>query len=190
MLCVRQIALFRLTGKRGINTYNFGNHCQECAMSSPLSNDEIAHLSKADLRRLKSQVDFQLGRDKAPIDRDGQVIYQALRKACRMASFNSAEKLVAQIGHGMFAAVIEYVNDYIDEACGKAIRQDQRAALTETLFRCLAAYLRDRDEAPTAIRMCEQIEALPFAVDRQFPGYAESKMLHFVVRSHNEALAA
>jgi len=156
----------------------------------PLSNAQIAGLSKADLRRMKAQIDFQLTRDKDPIDRDGQVVFAALRKACRMASFNSAEKLVAQVGHGVFAGVIEYVNDYINEACGHAIRQDQRAAMTETLFRCLAAYLRDRDEAPTAVRICEQIEVLPFAVDRQFPGYADSKLLHLVVRAHKEPLAA
>lgn len=156
----------------------------------PLSNAQIAGLSKADLRKMKAQIDYQLTREKVSVDRDGQVIYQALRRACRMASFNSAEKLVAQVGHGAFASVVEYVNDYIDEACGNKIRQDQRAALTETMFRCLAAYLKDRDEAPTAVRMCEQIEALPFAVDRQFPGYADSKLLHLVVRSYKEPLAA
>lgn len=159
-------------------------------MPNPFSNDEIANMSKSELRRMKAQIDFQLQRDKDPIGRDGQVIYAALRKAGRMASFNSAERFVAQIGHATFAGIIEYVNDYIDEACGRQIRLDQRAALTETLFRCLAAYLKARDDAPTAIRMCEQIEVLPFAVDRQFPGYADNKLLHLVVRSAKEPLAA
>jgi len=155
-------------------------------MSVPTS-DELTKLTKAQLRELKTKIDFQLSRGRDPLSRDEAAVFEALRKAC--PTIITEARLFEAIGRNGFSGVVEAVNSFIDASCGVTLKHDQRFALTIKIFGLLRQYLQDRGEPPTAVQLCKSIDYLPYAVDRAAPGAAYNKMLHLFVRT-SDRLAA
>jgi len=151
------------------------------------TGDELTKLSKAQLRELKTKIDFQLSRGRDPLSRDEAAVFEALRK--NSLSPVTEAKLFDAVGRSGFSGVVEFVNNFIDRSCGVELHYDQRHALTIKLFGLLRQYLDSRDEPSTAVQMCKLIDYLPYAVDREAPGAARGKMLHLFVRT-SDRLAA
>lgn len=92
------------------------------------------------------------------------------------------QDVLRQLGQKRGQAALMQVDSFIARSVSAALRRPAKIALRALVWRCLLELLRERGErsvdAPTALKNAHLIGQ---AVDQQFPGYADARLLHFVV---------
>lgn len=99
-------------------------------------------------------------------------------------------KFIAGLGKSGRAAYTRFVKtiaSYVDAGCMSKPTMTNRMAIMRTLFGCLVADMRgwrsdDGSSIPVSARtVIYNVDKLTLAVERSFPGYHASRLLHMVI---------
>lgn len=141
----------------------------------------IETLPSGEQRRLFDQLAYKQSntKRKAEFSPDEKHVIEAMHHVCRGRP-GSVEGSVKNYGRRKFADDVEYVLHYIRKAAGSRLRREHEQALLNVIMRCLAQQLERRGLMVSPNLLLNNLDYLEHAVDQQFPGYADARMLHRV----------
>ncbi len=86
-------------------------------------------------------------------------------------------------GQAKFLVAAEQAREYVEYACSVKLRKPQRMVVLEHCMAALCKHLLARKIPATMPILCNSMPSLASAVDRRFPGYADSGLLHRIAVS-------
>lgn len=143
--------------------------------------DEIGNLSRSEREHLMTVLAYHEANDQSPISREQRFILQTIAELSdNRATPVFEERFIKSYGRRKFDQQCDEVFTFLEDS-RKYLHPVQMNGLIEVCLKALAASLRDRTLPVTPKTMMDSISSLPAAVDKQFPGYAAAKLLHFAV---------
>ena len=163
-------------------------------------NDFVTSLDAQGLELLKNQLAYSevsgdTGRganSKTTFSVEEALFWEAMIEALTVSGHSwegRSESLISNAGKTKktrqhFTACSTGLFDYVSHACAGKLDRSRRRAIYVEVFTCLIKWMHARNWNedylnPNAI--LEQIGVVPQAVNRCYPGYAQSRMLHLIV---------
>lgn len=148
---------------------------------------DLTQLNDAEKRRLLDQLSYELSAGKEPPSVIEQEVFNALYAALGH-SYPSQPftSFVQAYGRNKYRNDASEALDILRRSCAVTLRRSQRAELLRMAFECLVELMQSW-EPPipiTAAGVLKAIKYLPAALDRAYPGYASSRLLHKLVPLH------
>lgn len=148
----------------------------------------LAALTEAEKRELYEQLAYQLrARKSDPSDTElalwDAVVSALPAPAAKRFGHNGRlglDNVIEAYGRNKFAMRAQELADLLADAVPPNLRRMQRDAVRGIMLRCLGEWLMERGIPITAGTLLQQFDYLRHAVDRQYPGYIEAKLLHRV----------
>ena len=145
---------------------------------------DLDSLDAAQLAELEAQIAL---RRQSTADRNGTVrddrneFWQALLDVLPSGKNPSLKAFLVNYGASKFDDRVAHLTNYLDTTLPRFVRKPVRMSVREHVLRSLTDYLTACRIPVTATTMLNNFDKLAYSVDRNFPGYAEAKLLHRLV---------
>jgi hypothetical protein len=151
------------------------------AMSDNLDKKTDVEL-KAEINRLE----YELTRRKRPFTELEEAVWQAVLRVTRVDYALHTFVWVGYyretpFGRGKYEDAIRLIDEFFKRYIG-TLRRPERNLLLETFLECIKLSLPDNVN-PSPKEILNQAPYIKWAVDQQFPGYADAKMLHHILKA-------
>jgi hypothetical protein len=99
------------------------------------------------------------------------------------------ERLEKRIGKERLHDAADDTAGFISSGVKRQLTKNERLALTSQLLRCLNSYIKGVLGLPVTLKtVVDSVSLIHEATDRSFPGYAESKMLLYLIQPTQNSL--
>lgn len=112
---------------------------------------------------------------------------QELRQLLPSIRSLNDQLLEKKIGKEKLQEGLELTWDFIENACEGKLTRNERIALVSQAFRCLQQWMNQQEIPVTINTLVNNFHLIPYAVDRAFPFYAQSKLLKYVITNSRVA---
>lgn len=142
---------------------------------------DFESMSRSEKRSLLERLEYDLSRGDVDFSSNDMLVWEA---ACAAASSkqNIRSVIPKYISERKYKAAVEFTMEYMAKGCGRRLNRQERVLLLDTIFEALATHMRNWGPATTAKTMIDNYEAIPEAMDNEFPGYADSELLGWLIR--------
>jgi hypothetical protein len=148
--------------------------------------DKFLSLGRADRDELLATIEYETSRASWQPSREEMVVWEALRRLTPGPTIRSLPEFVRDKRHGVgrnaYIEAVETLYDFAREAQPVRHQVQDDTALVELMLRCLADDMTARNIEVNPKSLVEHLPRLRAAVNRAFPGYAEARMLHKLIR--------
>lgn len=144
----------------------------------------ISTLTLEEKRQLSAQLAYSLASAGFDVSREHAMFFEDVCEALALLpkARPPLEAFMRKFGVARYEAACAQVREFVDNGCGLVLRGVERHALTRRLLGCVVVHLRAKGIPTTPVSLLRSLWALPIVTERQFPGYAEARMLHHIVR--------
>ena len=125
------------------------------------------------------------------LDADRQTVWDAISRVVGAERSLSSLLERKNLGYSRdrYREDVEFVISWLDAGCREPLRHVRRQALISAAIECLSKYAL-RGKAPLAhITLLQQLDSVPTAVDRAYPGYQAARLLPQVVQMETAVAA-
>lgn len=149
-----------------------------------VSIDDLGNLTEAERKQLYSTLAFEFASTGKPdaFSPDEQITWHAICDS--LGAHRALGPLLDRLNkkkdqtRAEFSESIALLMDWIDRGCGQPVTKTQRMAIVSSGVECLNRYLRRNGALVTHSTMLMNLEKIPGLIDRAYPMYQSSKILH------------
>lgn len=146
---------------------------------------DVEALPLADQRALYEQLHYKFQKKSKSTGASiaGEDVWNAIHDALGLDKHNRQPLTAARerIGASKFDRLMSVAQAFVSRGSGVPLRRNERHFLLAASLTCLADYLTAVGSRVTPTTMVQQLDNLAYAVERDYPGYADAKLLHKIV---------
>jgi hypothetical protein len=146
---------------------------------------ELDGMSVQDKRDLYNRLalDFAVDAKTTPWTRLETDTWNVLCLVCPDAEPATMATRINSYGRKRYAEKCAFLEAFIDNSCAPAMRLVQRNAVRRSLLDSLVRWMREADIVVCLPSLLNSMAYLPGAVDQDFPGYSQCRLLHRVAQA-------
>lgn len=110
-----------------------------------------------------------------------EMFCNALKQLLPTARSLSNESIEKKIGKEKLQESLDILWEFIESSCEGKLTRNERGALAFQSLRCLQNWMLAQEIPVTINTLANNFHLIPFAVDKAFPFYAQSKLLKYVI---------
>jgi hypothetical protein len=144
--------------------------------------ESIETASEAERREAFARLNYEFGRSQSKTRVYDDFEHEVFDAVCSvLASRMPIHNCANSMGVLAFKDSCAIAANFIRAASAVVLRKPDRETLLRLVMRSLRAHLELVGVPPSATAMLQNMNVLWFAVDKDYPGYAEARMLHFIL---------
>lgn len=124
--------------------------------------------------------------DALAVEKKG-ILLSVLREFLLSQRSLSEAAMEKKIGKEKLEEMTSSVWDFLDQSVQGNLTRNERSALLFQTTRCLVRWMGSQEIPVTLNTLVNNFHLLPFAVERDFPFYAKSKLLRYVIQGAKTA---